>query len=262
MESLDPFSYNAIRFALGALFVRFVALKKDAINTVFPWKLGVVLFIAATLQQVGLMFTGAGPAGFITGLYVIGVPLIGLLRGQKLQRSIIIAVLLAVAGMFLINRPGNLEASWGNLLVLVGAVFWAVHVQMVDYYVQRYSTAYLAYSQFAVCAVLSALSFVVYYMVLNPVYLGSAKFGADVLQAGIPILYGGLLSVGIAYSLQIKAQQKAKPGQAAVILCLEGVFAMLGGWFILGEIVDARMLIGAGLMLTAMLVSVVPKVFD
>jgi drug/metabolite transporter (DMT)-like permease len=262
MQSLDPFSFNAIRFALGAMLVWVIYARKVKSVGAFPWLMGVVLFVAASLQQVGIMFTSAGSAGFITGLYVVIVPFLGLFRKQKLRLQILLAVVLAVMGMFFINRPDSLEVSIGNLLVLFSAGFFAWHVQLVDYYTNKYETAYLAFSQFALCALFSAVGALVWYMVKEPGYLISAKFGADVWKAALPLLYGGFFSVGIAYTLQIKAQQKAAPGKAAVILCSEGVFALLGGWMLLGEEIGLRTLIGAALLLLAMLLSVLPQLFD
>ncbi len=262
MQSLDPFSFNAIRFALGAIFVWFIAARKQQGEKQIPWLLGIVLFIAATLQQVGIMFTSAGSAGFITGLYVVIVPLFGLVRGHKLNRQIIIAVLFTAIGLFLINRPGNLEVSMGNLLVLISAFFWAWHVQLVEFYGKRFAVGYLAFSQFAICALLSLSAFIVYYLFKQPSYLVSTLLGSSIVRAAWPILYGGLLSVGVAYSLQIKAQQTAIPSKAAVILSLEGVFALFGGWLVLAEVITLRSLFGIAFMLTAMLLSLVPKVFD
>ncbi|PKN73819.1 MAG: EamA family transporter [Candidatus Cloacimonetes bacterium HGW-Cloacimonetes-3] len=262
MESLDPFTYNAIRFALGTLFVWVFFVQKKKQGRSIPWLMGTVLFIAASLQQVGMMFTSAGSAGFITGLYVVMVPMLGLFRKQKLHFQIVLAVILAVMGMFFINRPGSLTVSLGNLLVLISAAFFAWHVQLVDYYTKKIETGYLAFSQFAICALYSLAGALIWSLVKDPGYLVSAKFGVDVWHAALPLLYGGLFSVGIAYTLQIKAQKKAEPGKAAVIMCLEGVFALFGGWMILGEEIGLRTIIGASLMLFAMLLSVLPQLFD
>lgn len=255
-------SFNAIRFTLGALFVWLIAGRKTRPGQPFPWLLGCVLFIAASLQQIGMLYTGAGAAGFITGLYVLFVPLMGIFRKQKLPLQVLLAIPLATAGMFFINRPGDLGISYGNFLVLLSAVFWAWHVQLVDYYSNKFETAHLAFSQFALVAAFSAVSAVILNVAKAPAYLISAQFGTNVLKAGLPLLYGGVLSVGVAYTLQIRAQQSAAPGKAAVILCMEGVFALLGGWYMLGEVLDLRVLIGAALMLMAMLLSVIPKLFD
>jgi drug/metabolite transporter (DMT)-like permease len=262
MESLDPFTYNAIRFALGALFVWLVAARKEAKGARFPWLIGVVLFIAASLQQVGIMYTSAGSAGFITGLYVVMVPILGVFRRQKLKLWIVLAVLIATLGMYYINNPDSAEVSFGNLLVLIGAMFFALHVQLVDYYTLKYKTSTLAYSQFALCSLLSLVFAFIWLGFVDSKNLNIMKMGYSIGKAILPILYGGLLSVGVAYTLQIKAQKRAEPGKAAVILCSEGLFALIGGYLVLGEHIGIRTVIGALLLLIAMLVSIFPQLFD
>lgn len=262
MESLDPFTYNAIRFALGALFVWLVAARKEAKGARFPWLIGVVLFIAASLQQVGIMYTSAGSAGFITGLYVVMVPILGVFRRQKLKLWIVLAVLIATLGMYYINNPDSAEVSFGNLLVLIGAMFFALHVQLVDYYTLKYKTSTLAYSQFALCSLLSLVFAFIWLGFVDSKNLSIMKMGYSIGKAILPILYGGLLSVGVAYTLQIKAQKRAEPGKAAVILCSEGLFALIGGYLVLGEHIGIRTVIGALLLLIAMLISICPQLFD
>ncbi len=258
MQSLDPLSFNAIRFAMGALFVWMVAGWRTKQDKRFPVLPGLVLFIAATLQQVGVVYTSAGAAGFITGLYVVFVPLLGIRKGQKLTRRVIVAVLLSLAGMLLINDAADLKLGLGNILVLLSAVFFAIHVQLIGFYSKQHPAANLAFAQYAVCALLSLVGFIIYGLIKSPAYLISASLTADISQAFWPLLYGGIMSVGVAYSLQVKAQQKANPSTAAVILCLEGVFALFGGWLILGEKLGARQLFGSGLMLVAMLICIFP----
>lgn len=258
MQSLDPLSYNAIRFALGALFIWLVAGWRTELDKRFPFLPGVVLFIAATLQQVGVVFTSAGAAGFITGLYVVFVPILGIRKGQKLSGRIIVAVLLSLAGMLLINDASDLKLGFGNLLVLLSAVFFAIHVQMIDSFSKQHQLVSLAFAQYSVCALLSLAGFLLYSLFRSPLYPVSLVFAKNVHSAMLPILYGGIMSVGVAYSLQVKAQQKASPTTAAVILCLEGVFALIGGWMILNERLGIRQLFGSALMLSAMLICIIP----
>lgn len=259
MQSLDPLSFNGIRFALGAVFIWLVAGKTSQKSQPFPLLPGLVLFVAATLQQIGMVYTTAGAAGFITGLYIVLVPVLGLLKGHRLSPLLLGAVLLSLSGMYLLNQPGDLKAGFGNLLVLGSAVFWAIHVQLIDSYAKKFPAVHLAFSQYAVCALLSLLGFGLSSLIHAPVYLFSAAFANHLQSALLPLLYGGIMSVGVAYSLQVKAQQKASPTGAAIILCLEGVFALFGGWLILHENLSGRSLLGAGLMLAAMLISVLPK---
>lgn len=262
MQSLDPFSFNAVRFALGALVVYLVAGKSPKSTSAFPLLPGFVLFVAASLQQVGIIFTGAGAAGFITGLYVVIVPLLGLIHKERLRRQDLLASGIALAGMLLINQPGNLNATIGNLLVFVSAFFWAWHVRLIGRYAQTYATTSLAFAQFAICALLSALAAPLWFLLFNTGISSLTHFGMGLYHAAWPIAYGGLLSVGVAYTLQIKAQKVVAPVPASIILCGEGVFATLGGIMILGEQMTLLSGLGMALMLVAMLFAVVPELFD
>lgn len=259
MQSLDPFTYNAIRFALGALFVRAVLQSKWQYRRKMLFLPGFVLFVAASLQQIGIVYTSAGAAGFITGLYVVFVPLLGLFRKQKIDLKVATAIFLCLIGMYLMNDFSNLDISLGNLFVLISSVFWAVHVQLVDKYSKSEPIAVLAVGQFSLCSVLSGISAVVYLLLLMPEMLSVAKLGQGIHQALIPILYGGLMSVGIAYTLQIRGQRDAHPTAAAVIMSMEGPFALLGGWLILQEKLSLRILVGSLFLLIAMLLVSLPK---
>ncbi|HHV37300.1 MAG TPA: DMT family transporter [Candidatus Cloacimonetes bacterium] len=251
MESLDAFSFNAMRFALGAVVVRLALFRSFKGQKKIVWQLGVVLFFAAAFQQVGIIYTTAGAAGFITGLYVLFVPIFGLWRGQKLELKTAVAIALSLGGLYLINSGAALQTSFGNLLVFISAIFFALHMQLVDKYSKIYPAGVLAFSQFTVASSLSVVA-----AILQRLILGGVAFSDFLIasrQALIPVLYGGIFSAGIAYTLQIKAQQKAAPSAAAVIMCLEGVFAMIGGALLLSEKVSLQALGGAFLLLAAMI---------
>lgn len=275
LESLDPFTFNALRFALGAGCVWLLDLANKSLsrkkklrsdyqpdfpsvtrNLDRPLILGLLLFSASSLQQVGMLWTGAGQAGFITGLYVVIVPLIGLWKGQKMTRTMVLAVFLSVAGMYLMNHSQTPKATWGNLLVLIGALFWALHVRMIDRLAKLHPSLKLAWSQYLVCAVCSLAGALIWrFLRLG----GPDMFSAlpqQIRSAILPILYAGVMSVGVAFTLQLFAQKRVPPVPASVILCSEGVFAMLGGWLLLSESLTTRALAGAVLLLCAMLVSV------
>ncbi len=274
MESLDPFTFNALRFALGALCVwlaeQLTKSRKRRHEPVLAaiaergtrpktWKgplaLGFLLFLAASLQQTGMLWTGAGSAGFITGLYVVFVPLIGLGLRQRLSSRHILAILLSLAGLALINGKPDLQASLGNLLVLTGAVFWALHVQMIDKLTKSHPSLRLAWIQYGVCAVLSLAGSLLYRSFQNKPWEYAGIWKA-IQAAGLPLFYAGIMSVGVAFTLQLHAQKRVQPQAASVILCLEGVFAMFGGWLLLAERVTAVSFLGAAMLLAAMLVSV------
>jgi len=211
----------------------------------FGAMLGLVLFVAASLQQVGIITTTAGKAGFITSLYVVIVPLFGLVLGQRIGIGAVAGVVLAVAGMFLLTMKSDFRISMGDLVVFAGALVWAVHVQMIDRFTARVAALELACIQFAVCALLSAIVS----LCIEPTPL------AGVRHALVPVLYAGVVSVGIAYTLQVVGQKHVPPTHAAILLSMEGAFAALGGWLLLAEYLSFRACVGCVLMLAGMIVS-------
>jgi len=258
MEHVGPFTFNAVRFALGAVVLLPVlffrrwrreafgeAGKAPGAATVLGAGalLGLVLFAGSSLQQVGLVYTTAGKAGFITGLYVIFVPMIGLTWGQRTDGATWIGALMAVAGLYLLSVTGTLALSRGDTLVLLCAVVWAVHVQLVGRLVRRFDPVVLACLQFVVCSLLSVIV----------ALAGETITAAGLHGAMLPILYAGLLSTGVAFTLQVAAQRHARPAPTAIILSFEAVFAVLGGWMVLGETLTLRGAAGCALMLGGML---------
>jgi drug/metabolite transporter (DMT)-like permease len=255
MDFVGPLTFNGVRFALGALVL--VPIARARASSAASWRddlprglaLGVVLFGGATLQQWGMVTTTAGKAGFITGLYVILVPLLGLLVHQRTAVNTWLGAVLAVGGMFLLTVTERFTIARGDLLVLAGALFWAVHVLLIGRYSPRTEPVRLAALQFAVCAILS----------LGGSLALEHPTTANLRAAMGPILYAGLLSTGVAYTLQVVAQQKAPPAHAAIILSLEAAFALLGGVIVLGESLGARGLAGCAVMLAGMILSQVER---
>jgi drug/metabolite transporter (DMT)-like permease len=258
MESLDPLLFNGLRFSLGAVIVGLLAVSKTRTQAKmpFPWLLAITLTIATSLQQIGMVWTTAGNAGFITGLYVVFVPIIGIFRKQLICKTVWIAVVLAVLGLYLINVKQDINVSLGNLFVLFSAVFFAWHVQLVDKYTKMYDTLSLAFAQVSFCALGSLALGIVYNLIQKPDFMFTAHIYQAIGKALVPILYAGLMSVGVAYTLQVYAQKKVAPSAAAIILCLESVFALLGGWLVLQEKLTLPILSGAGLLFIAMLLSI------
>jgi len=254
MQHLGPFWFNAVRFALGCLLLLPFAFRRSAGSTprrrspLIPGLMaGSVLFAGASLQQTGLIYTSAANAGFVTGLYVLFVPLLGLLGGKRTPRGIWFGAVVAACGMFLLSSTGTTSMVTGDLLVLAGAVFWALHIQMVASLVLRTGALKLAATQFAVCSLLSL-----------GVALITEEVSLEAIRAAaIPLLYGGFVSVGIAYTLQVVAQRKARPAHAAVIMSLEAFFAAIGGWIVLGEKLELVGIVGCLLMFSAMMMSVI-----
>ena len=259
MEYVGPYLFNGLRFALGSLSLLPLILlgmgngkagpplAAGTTRTLVFGSLvaGIILFAGASFQQVGIVYTTAGKAGFITGLYVILVPIIGLKWGQKTSIGTWVGAVLAVVGLYLLSVTRQFTVEWGDFLVFLSAFMWAAHVLWLSWLSPRMNSLVLASIQFAVCSLLSLLV----------AALREPFIAQSIGQAAIPILYGGLCSVGIAYTLQVVAQKEAHPAHASIILSMEGAFAVLGGWLILKESMDARGLTGCALMLSGMILS-------
>jgi drug/metabolite transporter (DMT)-like permease len=257
MDHVGPFTYNGVRFALGCLsLVPLLITGKAASGSLTVaagsrlfilggGALGVVLYAAASLQQVALLYTTAGKAGFITGLYVVIVPFLGLFWKQKPNPGTFAGAALAAAGLYLLSVTGSFEMEFGDFLVLLSAFFWSAQVLMVAWLSPRVNPVQLAFYQFTVCSVLCLIT----------AFCFETVAWSRIFAAAIPILYGGVLSVGIAYTLQVVAQREAQPAHASILMSLEAVFAALGGWMILGETLNARGLMGCALMLGGMILS-------
>lgn len=257
MEHIGPFAFNGIRFALGSISLLpliYFQKKRDKVSQ--PVKslsllyfgglfAGLVLFAGASFQQIGIVYTSAGNAGFITSLYVIIVPVLGLFWKHKVNAQIWIGVLLAIVGLYYLSVNERFIISLGDGLVFISAFFWAGHVLIIAKYSRISNSLFLALIQFTVCAILS----------LTTALIIETTTIEDITSAAIPILYGGVMSVGVAYTLQIFAQKKAHPSNAAIILSLESLFAALGGWIILNEQLTNRLIIGGGLMLAGVIIS-------
>ena len=259
MDHIGPYSFNVFRFLLGALslvpLVYVLGRKKTAEAKagkpfwIIGGLAGLVLFGGATLQQVGLLYTTAGKAGFITGLYLVIVPLIGFCLRQKIDKLTLAGALIATYGLYLLSITEGFNIGQGDTLVLIGAFFWAVHVQVVGYAAKyKLDALKLAILQYLICAGLN---------LLLAFFLEEFTVQAT-LDASGAILYAGLVSVGVAYTLQIVAQKHVDPSRAAILLSLEAVFAVLAGWLMLDELLNSRESWGCILMFAGMMLSQMP----
>ncbi len=255
MDHMGPMTFTGVRFAIGALVLlplAFRAHRKAGGRASSARRIatrgglaGLVLFAGISFQQVGLVDTTAGKAGFITGLYVVFVPLLGLFMKKRAGWGTWAGAVLAAAGLYLLSVSSEFTVAPGDSLVLVGAVFWAVHVVMLGKFSPTMEPTVLACAQFGVCSALSMA-----------VALCTETIGlSSLVDAGVPILYGGIMSVGIGYTLQVMGQRRSPSAHAAIIFSLEAVFAALAGWLILSEVMGLRGLGGCALMLGAIVLS-------
>jgi drug/metabolite transporter (DMT)-like permease len=259
METMGPHLFNGVRFIMGGLVLLPVVLwlskrrpERNEQKTTSTQQLllagllaGSFLFAGATLQQVGLQYTTAGKAGFITGLYIFFVPAIGLCFGMRTSLGTWLGAILAIWGLYLLSVRDDFTLSRGDTFQLLCAIAFAGHVLVIGYLAGRYDTIKLSAIQFLVAGV---LAFIV------AIFTETITWQM-IVDTAIPLAYAGLMSTGVAYTLQVVAQQHAHSSHAAIILSSEGVFAVLGGWLFLSEQLPIQGLLGCGLMLAGMLLS-------
>jgi drug/metabolite transporter (DMT)-like permease len=249
---VGPFFYSASRFILGALVLlplMYFRGKGENGPSKNLWRdgalLGVIIAIGINLQQIGLEFTTIANAGFITGLYVVIVPIIGIFLHHKMHKATWLGVFLAVLGMYFLSVQGDFSVLKGDWFQLAGAVAWSAHVLLLSILSQRHDPIRLSIVQFFVCGALCLLLSFAFENVSDQ----------NISQAIPAILYGGILSVGLGYTLQVFAQRSAIPSHAAIIFSMESVFAALAAWLVLGEMISMRAIFGCILMLAGMLIA-------
>jgi len=268
MDYIGPFTFSAARDVIAIIVLIPVILlfsskgpdgtyppilqqlKPDRITLIGGAWCGLVLGAADTLQQVGISMTTAGKAGFITALYIILVPLMGHFIGRKVPRIIMVCVALAIAGFYLLCINGDFQVSFGDFLVLCCAVFFALHILVIDHFLlKRANSIKLSWVQFAIAFLFSGTLTVLFE---HPDWsaLWTAKW---------PLLYAGGLSSGVAYTLQIVGQKYTEPTTATLIMSLESVFAALAGWLILGEVMTAKELTGCVLVFASVILAQIPS---
>ena len=256
MESCGPFLFNGVRSVLGGTVllpvIFFMDKKNGKASRETAWPLlgglccGLALFTASSLQQIGIIDSGAGKAGFITALYVILVPVLGIFLRKKTNLKTWISVAIAIYGMYLLcMTEATFSLGKSDILLLLCAIVFAVHIIVIDHFAPRSDCVRMACLQFYVAGILSLIT----------AFLTEDVRMDSILSAAIPILYTGILSSGVAYTLQIVAQKDTDATSAALICSLESAFALLGGWMLLGESFSLRELIGCALTFGAIILS-------
>ena len=262
MDLVGPFTFQSFRCFLAVVFLIPLSLILDKGNLrQFArkwldkklWKggliCGIALFAAASLQQVGLVYTDAGKAGFITAMYIVLVPVLGLFLKQKPPRSAFLSVILAVIGLYLLSCLGVSEINKGDLLVLGCALAYAVQITCVDRVAGDLDGLRLNCVQ----------AFVVMVLSVPCMFFTEQVVAENVIACWLPLCYAGVLSMGVAYTLQIVGQKSLEPTTASLIMSLESVVAALCGWLILKETMTGTELAGCGLVFAAVVISQLPE---
>ena len=263
MDRIGPFTFQAVRCALAVLFLipcsflmelRSCSVRESAEKWKNPtlWKVGIIcgcaLFVAASLQQVGLVYTDAGKAGFLTAMYIVWVPVLGMFLGQKPPFTIVFSVGMAVVGLYLLSCMGVTQVNKGDLLLCGCALAFAVQITCIDRLAGNLDGLRLNCVQALVVTVLS-----IPFMLLTE----TVNWG-DVLSCWKPLCFAGILSMGVAYTMQVNGQKSLEPTTASLIMSLESVFAVLGGWLILGETMTFWETTGCVLVFAAVILSQLP----
>lgn len=263
MDYLEPFTFNGVRCLIGAIAllpcIWFFNRGKEKENKVNDENAkrdlikggiacGILLFAASSLQQIGLVYTAAGKAGFITAFYIVLVPVFGIFLHKKIGWKVWTAVAIALAGLYFLCITEAFTIGVGDIYVLLCALIFSVHILVVDHYAPKVDGVKLSCIQFLVAGIVS-----IPFMLI----LESPKMG-NMMTSWFPLIYAGVFSCGIAYTLQILGQKNVNPAVASLILSLESCFSVLSGWVILGERLSARETIGCIMMFAAIILAQIP----
>lgn len=264
MDKIGPFTFQTVRCFLAVVFLLlctflFELPKGGLASTVKKWKdpqlwkvgasCGCALFLAASLQQVGLVYTDAGKAGFITAMYIVLVPILGLLLHRRPPKAAVFSVFLAVLGLYLLCCMGATGINKGDLFLTGGAICFAIQITCIDRMAGTFDGLRLNCIQALVVALLS----------IPFVLLTETVHVPDILACWFPLMFAGILSMGVAYTLQIVGQKQLEPTTASLIMSLESAFAVLGGWLILHETMTPWEITGCLLVFAAVILSQLPE---
>ena len=260
MDYVEPFTFNGLRNLLGALVLlpviygmsgkKAAAVEKKDTRTLWLGGVlcGLCLCVASSLQQIGIQYTTAGKAGFLTAMYIIMVPVFGLFLKKKCSPFVGISIVLATVGLYLLSIKEGFNIGKGDIYVILCAVVFSMHILVIDYFAPKCNGVKLSCIQFLVCGVLCS---VIALVVEEPTLSG-------ILAAWLPIAYAGVMSCGVAYTLQIIGQKGMNPTVASLILSLESVISVLAGWLLLHQTLSAREIIGCAIMFAAIILAQLP----
>lgn len=269
MDYVGPFTFNCVRSILGSIVLVPVIFLMDHLKRksgMSPEEIkkakgdgrtlltggiccGVILAVASSLQQFGIMFTSVGKAGFITAMYIVLVPILGVFVGKKVRPLVVLCVMIAVAGLYFLCMTEKLSLGIGDLFVLLCALVFTVHILVIDHFSPLVDGVRMSAVQFLTAGILCGAAMLIW----------ETPQPKDILAAWMPVLYAGIMSCGVAYTLQILGQKNADPTVASLLLSLESVFSVLAGWVILHQSLNQRELFGCALMFAAIIIAQLPQ---
>lgn len=263
MDYVGPFTFNSVRNFIGGMVlipcIWFLNRKKTKeereIQTGDTKTLlmsgiccGICLALASSFQQIGILYTTVGKAGFITACYIVIVPILGLFLKKKCSPLIWVSVALAFVGLYMLCITESFSIGKGDILVMICALLFSLHIMVIDFFAPRTDPVKMSCIQFFTCGILCAF----------PMFLFETPRLTDMLAAWMPILYAGVLSCGVAYTLQIVGQKNMNPTVASLILSLESCISVLAGWIILHQQLSAKEIVGCFLMFFAIVLAQLP----
>ena len=210
---------------------------------------GFFLAVASSFQQFGIMHTTVGKAGFITALYIVIVPILGIFMKKKVAPIVWVSSVIAIIGFYMLSISGQVSINKGDILVLICAVLFSLHILVIDHFSPKGDSVAISCIQFFTSGIICGIGMLLF----------EEPQIADILAAYVPLLYAGVMSCGVAYTLQIVGQKNMDPTVASLILSLESVFSALAGWLILGQKLSAKELIGCVLVFAAVLLAQMPQ---
>lgn len=269
MNYIGPFTFSCVRSILGGIVLipciwfldrlkmkeeggtekRTMSEKEKKTLLIGGICCGIALCVASNLQQFGVKYTTVGKAGFITALYIVLVPIFGIFLKKKVGVKVWISVAISVVGLYLLCMTEKLSISKGDFLVLLCAIVFSIHILVIDHFSPLVDGVRMSCIQFWITGILSAI----------PMFLFEKPSLSAIFAAAVPLLYAGVMSSGVAYTLQIVAQKDADPTVASLILSLESVFSVLAGWVVLGQVMSMREICGCVLMFAAIILAQLPE---
>lgn len=265
MDFLEPFTFNGVRSLIGGIVLlpciflirrinaragepeREEGTRRDLI--IGGILCGLLLFAASSLQQIGIVYTTAGKAGFITAFYIVIVPVLGVFLHKRIGWKVWTAVVMALAGLYFLCMTEKLTVGKGDLYIFLCALIFSVHILVIDHFSPRVDGVKMSCIQFFTCGIVS----------LIPMFLWETPRVDNLLAGWVPLLYAGVLSCGVAYTLQVVGQKNVNPAIASLLLSLESCFSVLAGWLILGERLSTREFAGCILMFAAIILAQLPE---